>query len=77
MAATGFKIGLGLLRDRGLDRYIHILLHDEIVLITPAEQAQTIADALAECMVEGIERVWRGAGVKVSTPHIGRTWHKD
>jgi hypothetical protein len=76
LAAVGFKLALGLLKDQGWGPYLAMVLHDEITLRVPEHRAQEAADALVAALTAGVELVCPGVCARVGDPIIGRTWSK-
>jgi DNA polymerase I-like protein with 3'-5' exonuclease and polymerase domains len=76
LAACGFKVALGLLRDQGWGERLFMVLHDEISLRCTEEEVPEAKRVLVECLIKGLERVYPGLGARVGEPVVGRTWSK-
>lgn len=76
-AADGFKRSLGFLyerREQAPTAKLVLVVHDEIVVECPIEDAPTTANWLRECMVAGMEEVLRNAVPVVVDVEVGPNW---
>jgi DNA polymerase-1 len=57
MAAAGLKYALKLADQIGLSQYLSAVVHDEIVMTPPRQEAEDVARALEDCMITGMAEV--------------------
>ena len=75
-AADGVKHALALLwetRDRCPSARVVLVVHDEIVLEVPEEDAEKAREWLTGCMLRGMREVVEGVPIKVDAK-VGRSW---
>lgn len=56
-AAAGLKFAMQETKLRGIDRYLCATVHDELVAVAPDDEAEEVADELADCMIVGMRQV--------------------
>ncbi len=72
-AAVGLKYGLIYALERGLDKYLGAVVHDETVSCVPDREAEDYAQEMSECLVRGMEQVVTKCPVKTEVK-IGEVW---
>jgi DNA polymerase I-like protein with 3'-5' exonuclease and polymerase domains len=75
LAAIGLKIGLGLVKDAGLLRYVVACVHDELLLLAPEPIITHVVDQVHAAMTEGMRRVCPEARIVVESKKQ-HTWDK-
>ena len=76
-AAELFKMWAVIVRARcgHLDARIVLCLHDELLVHSPREQAETVSRLVDECLREAAQRWAPGCGVRfISDTSIVRSW---
>lgn len=73
-AAAGLKFALPECKRRGLDKYLSITVHDELVSVVPDAEAKDYAVELEEAMIAGMKQMM---AVPVSVKmKVGKVWQK-